>query len=687
MSANTPSAASQPVRLGPSERTSPGDNLKAPMSESRLDQTTREPKPGNRITVGMGRGQIDAPAPPALPGTLVIRRVHSYHPWGLTQKGPSPVRDSWLHRLRRRYPTGVRKVINYLGEEGMRQTLEKIRSRSTLERFSTAYGHFAFSGRVQENLSNHPMEVDQPVVVWGYHGPTDADFLIARPEQVLPAPFTHPLIAVAPYLGCVIEFLEDHPEFSRVRAVGVEAAIAAIVEETVEPQLNPAGRRLVVILGESGEGVEGETVLRILSDRRGQGLLRFEQDEWRVSFPDPSYYFIDPYGPVALEHAPPFTSKGVEKALSQLTPHLRPVEEPTPTKSLPARTLALRQGKARPGLGVSCLGAGNFSRVVLVHMLRDLLKMKIRGVMDIRPEIAAVQGRAMDATFCTTDAEAVFEDPDTDLVLIASDHASHTDYAIRAIEAGKMIHIEKPPSVSWEQFQRLLEAIREHDPPMLNVGYNRPFAPAFRALDQELQSLEGPTFVSFIIKGHFLSRAHWYNWPNQGTRIAGNFVHWIDLGYRLTGCRLPEWVQVTAPSTSESEGWDATVMNIGFDDGSLCTLAFSAAGDETFGIQEYTDVKRQGLSATIENFTEMEITQEGRRKRRRFGRDKGHRGEMKALASYVTSGQGDRKVVCDMIVTTAIQLAGQDSLAQGGSRVEVEMSRVAPYLDAMGRRV
>ncbi len=634
----------------------------------------------NEITVAAGRGEIQAPAPPALPGTVLIQRVHAYRPWGLTirRRGAG---DSWLRRLRRRYPTGVRKVFNYVGEEGALQTLEKIRSRSTLERFNTAYGYFSFSGLVRENHSAAALEPGQPVVAWGYHGPSDADFLIARPEQVLPTPFTHPTLAVAPYMGIILEFLELHPLFASVRAAGMEAAIGALLPEVLKPRLVPNGGRLVVLLGDSGEAIEGETTLRIAADRRGPEVLRHEEGEWRCSLPDPAHYFIDPYGPVELEHPVPFSGSGVAKVLEQLVPLLRS-DRPAPLlRGLPPRTAPLRPRSRRASVGVSCLGAGNFTRVVLVHMLRQRLDMNVRGVMDIRPEIAAVQADAMDADYCTTDSEAVFRDGDTNLVLIASDHASHTDYAIRAIEAGKMLHIEKPPAVSWEQFERLLEAIRTHRPPMIHVGYNRPFAPAFQVLHDRLQAYEGPTFISFIIKGHYLSRAHWYNWPNQGTRIAGNFVHWIDLGYRLTGCRRPLWVDVTTASREAATNWDATVMNIGFDDGSLCTLSFSAAGDETFGIQEYTDVKRQGLSATIDNFSSMEMVVDGRRMRRRFGRDKGHKGEMDALASFVSAGKGDPAVLRDMIVTTAIQLAGQDSLGRGGGRVPVDLERVEHFLN------
>jgi predicted dehydrogenase len=290
--------------------------------------------------------------------------------------------------------------------------------------------------------------------------------------------------------------------------------------------------------------------------------------------------------------------------------------------------------------------------------------------MDIRPEVAAIQGRALGAAFCTTDPAAVLEDAATDLVLIASDHASHADYAVAALRAGKAVHLEKPPVVTREQLDRLLACLRTARRPRLHLGYNRRFAPAVAELERRLGPLAGPTFVTCAVSGYRLSRAHWYNWPNQGTRVAGNLVHWIDLGYRLSGRRRPVWVEVTVPVPGAAGA--PIVLGTEFDDGSLVTVRFSSASDETFGVRERLAVERQGLAAEIDDFHTLRLARRGQEERHRYRRDKGYAAEMTALARLVGADEWDDRTPADLARTGVIQLAAQAALAAGGGRTRVD---------------
>jgi predicted dehydrogenase len=52
-------------------------------------------------------------------------------------------------------------------------------------------------------------------------------------------------------------------------------------------------------------------------------------------------------------------------------------------------------------------------------------------------------------------AERLLENPDVRVVYIASNHASHTPYALSALNAGKTVYIEKPICVDWQQFAQI----------------------------------------------------------------------------------------------------------------------------------------------------------------------------------------------------------------------------------------
>ena len=54
----------------------------------------------------------------------------------------------------------------------------------------------------------------------------------------------------------------------------------------------------------------------------------------------------------------------------------------------------------------------------------------------------------------------VIANPAVKLVFVASNHASHTDYAVEALALGKDVYCEKPVSVTEEQAGRLFHAVR-----------------------------------------------------------------------------------------------------------------------------------------------------------------------------------------------------------------------------------
>ncbi len=74
--------------------------------------------------------------------------------------------------------------------------------------------------------------------------------------------------------------------------------------------------------------------------------------------------------------------------------------------------------------------------------------------------------------------EELLGDPEVELVTIATRNADHTPQAIRALEAGKYVVVEKPIAVSVEQVMRLKEA-SERYPGRLFLRFNRRYEPQF----------------------------------------------------------------------------------------------------------------------------------------------------------------------------------------------------------------
>ena len=82
--------------------------------------------------------------------------------------------------------------------------------------------------------------------------------------------------------------------------------------------------------------------------------------------------------------------------------------------------------------------------------------------MDVDPARARSLVSRYKGLYATIDPDEIINDPDIDLVFIASNHASHALYAIKALDAGKDVHIEKPHVVSIEQLRDLYAALERN---------------------------------------------------------------------------------------------------------------------------------------------------------------------------------------------------------------------------------
>lgn len=109
-------------------------------------------------------------------------------------------------------------------------------------------------------------------------------------------------------------------------------------------------------------------------------------------------------------------------------------------------------------LGVAVVGAGywgpNLARNFSTHDAWDL-----RWVCDLDLARArSVAGRGADAS---SDLDEVLTDPDVDAIAIATPASTHQDLALRAIEAGKHVLVEKPLARSYAAGESIVAAAQQ----------------------------------------------------------------------------------------------------------------------------------------------------------------------------------------------------------------------------------
>jgi predicted dehydrogenase len=292
-------------------------------------------------------------------------------------------------------------------------------------------------------------------------------------------------------------------------------------------------------------------------------------------------------------------------------------------ETLPAERTG-RDANRRVKRHVGILGCGNFAYSHIAYYLKKNFGSVIRGVMDPSLHKAASLFEAFDADYYTTDASRIIADPTIDLVFIASNHASHAEYAIACIEAGKHVHIEKPHVVTADQLERLTAAMKAHPESKVFLGFNRPRSRLFRLLREQLDRESGPLMINWFIAGHEIEAGHWYFDEREGGRVLGNLCHWTDLTLHLVGLAnaFPCTIVPATPEGAQSD----FVVSVMFADRSCASITFSAKGHTFEGVREVLNVHRGNVLANLTDFERLSMERVAEKiNHRLMHRDHGHR--------------------------------------------------------------
>jgi|SaaInl8_200m_RNA_FD_contig_123_21031_length_18162_multi_8_in_1_out_2_4 predicted dehydrogenase len=211
----------------------------------------------------------------------------------------------------------------------------------------------------------------------------------------------------------------------------------------------------------------------------------------------------------------------------------------------------------------------------------------------------------------TESVDEIFEDEKIETMYIASNHYTHTQYAIKAIENNKTVYIEKPISVNYEQFKSLLETIKKYDANIF-AGYNRPFSGAVLDLKKSIGSFEHKPFsINYFISGHLIEKDHWYRNSQEGTRICGNVGHWLDLTIHiLSWRRLPNILDIAISYSNLEEIDDNISITITTEFNDIISIMLTSRCEPFEGINETINFQYDNTIAKIDDFRRMTIWQD-----------------------------------------------------------------------------
>jgi len=126
-------------------------------------------------------------------------------------------------------------------------------------------------------------------------------------------------------------------------------------------------------------------------------------------------------------------------------------------------------------LGVSVIGCGSWGRNH-ARVYKELENTSLISVVDLKEGTAREIGERYGVEWLT-EAEKAFEKPEVEAVSICTPTVTHAELALRAIQAGKHVLVEKPMTNTLEEAEDLITAARRQGVHLV-VGFIERFNPA-----------------------------------------------------------------------------------------------------------------------------------------------------------------------------------------------------------------
>ena len=325
-------------------------------------------------------------------------------------------------------------------------------------------------------------------------------------------------------------------------------------------------------------------------------------------------------------------------------PNAPAVEEPIILK--PPRS------NAAPGVGL--VGAGAFASGVLIPAFKQAGFERFVAVASASGLSARRMAERAGFEKAVSGADAVIEDPDVDVVVIATPHDTHATFAARALRAGKHVFCEKPLVLTMDELDDVEAAWRESGR-VLFVGFNRRYSEPVNLVREHFDSGSGPLVITYRVNAGKLPASHWYHDRRQGGRLLGEVCHFIDTCAALVNSALTDVNAMSSGTAGDLLLHDELLISLRYADGSLASVSYASDGCSTTP-KERVEVLGRGRTAVIDDFRSLAL--DGRSVPVKV-RGKGHEAAVRTFRGLVSTAD---TVQADPITSTSTTLAAAAAL-------------------------
>ncbi|HHT9158226.1 MAG TPA: bi-domain-containing oxidoreductase [Candidatus Brocadiaceae bacterium] len=299
----------------------------------------------------------------------------------------------------------------------------------------------------------------------------------------------------------------------------------------------------------------------------------------------------------------------------------------------------IRSDNMRIGL----LGAGNFTKAVILPHLKKLGGVELVGVCTATGISAHSTGKKYDFKYITTDADELIKNNDINVVFITTRHNTHAEYVIKALKAGKHVFTEKPLCIGESELSEIRDVYfslrTQHLPlPLLMVGFNRRFSPLVARMKEVVR--DAPMSITYRVNAGIIPKDSWIQDGGiGGGRIVGEVCHFIDTCSFLTGSEpLSVFASCIRKMDTSVPDEDNVSIVLTFANGSTATIQYFAYGNRQMP-KEFIELFAGNTAMQMTDFRELVIFSGNcKEKVKRFNQDKGFKTEFSSFREGINSG-------------------------------------------------
>ena len=160
------------------------------------------------------------------------------------------------------------------------------------------------------------------------------------------------------------------------------------------------------------------------------------------------------------------------------------------------------------------IGCGDVTEVKSGPAFQKVENSELVAVMRRDSEKAADYAKRHGVPKWYDDADKLINDPDVNAIYVATPPSTHAEYAIRAMNAGKPVYVEKPMALNALECQQMVDTSKETGMPLF-VAYYRRALPMFVKLKGliDMNAIGDVKMVNLIL--------HWAAKPEELDGSAG----------------------------------------------------------------------------------------------------------------------------------------------------------------------